>query len=360
PLVKDTGFILQKFKGKPPSLIIHLHPTHFRLEQQDGSFGYNSPMRALLEHVRAQTVPHDMLEELFQAGVPFYDGCLIVQVHDHKSAPTPAQDGSSTADGQSKFKSYSIHKYNSFITPSPHPDAQKPKLQNATDATANKENAPAQENTLADKNTAKTSDKENMPAPGQPASQTHKKAPTGPRITTTVLFSTPQSQYAEIMILANTLVPERPSKRQMSRDGATPTMPHPPTPLASVPSTPLTNKSHPNKKQKMYLDDSNVQEFESQVIMSTAAPLYLEPVSSFEEQVAIMEALAHPLHQNKPPAPKTRKRTTAELAADEAQAAEEERFMLFCDERLAPSAAGAAGVGASSVEGQGGAASFEP
>lgn len=31
-------------------------------------------MKVILEHVKAQTVPHDMLDELFQANVPFYDG----------------------------------------------------------------------------------------------------------------------------------------------------------------------------------------------------------------------------------------------------------------------------------------------
>lgn len=78
--VKTTEYILNKFKGKPPSLILHLHPTHFRFDQQDGSFGYNSPMRVFLEHVRAQTIPHDMLEELFQSGVPFYDGKILDDV----------------------------------------------------------------------------------------------------------------------------------------------------------------------------------------------------------------------------------------------------------------------------------------
>ena len=34
-------------------------------------------MRVFLEHVRAQTIPHDMLEELFQSGVPFYDGNIL-------------------------------------------------------------------------------------------------------------------------------------------------------------------------------------------------------------------------------------------------------------------------------------------
>ena len=53
---------------------MHLHPTHFRFDQQDGNFSYTSAMRSFLEHVKDQTVPHDMLEELFAANVRFYDG----------------------------------------------------------------------------------------------------------------------------------------------------------------------------------------------------------------------------------------------------------------------------------------------
>lgn len=73
-LVQTAAHILQKYKDAPPSLILHLHPTHFRFEQQDGSFGYSSPMRVILEHIRSRTIPHDMLEELFSSNVKFYDG----------------------------------------------------------------------------------------------------------------------------------------------------------------------------------------------------------------------------------------------------------------------------------------------
>lgn len=72
--VLTTAHVLRKFKNASPSLIIHLHPSYFRFDQQDGSFGYNSPMRVFLEHVRASTIPHDMLEELFASQVKFYDG----------------------------------------------------------------------------------------------------------------------------------------------------------------------------------------------------------------------------------------------------------------------------------------------
>ncbi len=50
--------------AQQPSLIIYLHPTHFRFDQQDGSFSYSSPMKFIFEHLKSQTVPHDMIEEL--------------------------------------------------------------------------------------------------------------------------------------------------------------------------------------------------------------------------------------------------------------------------------------------------------
>ena len=73
-VVKTTSYVLKKFAKSPPSLIVHLHPTHFRFEQQDGSFPYNSEMKVIIEHIRSGTVPHDMMEELLRAGVRFYEG----------------------------------------------------------------------------------------------------------------------------------------------------------------------------------------------------------------------------------------------------------------------------------------------
>ena len=82
-IVKSTGYILRKYKGCPPSFTIHLHPTHFRFDQQDGSFSYNSEMKFIIEHIRAGTVPHDMVEELIKGGVRFYEGgqsCFLYEV----------------------------------------------------------------------------------------------------------------------------------------------------------------------------------------------------------------------------------------------------------------------------------------
>jgi transcription factor SPT20 len=162
-----------------------------------------------------------------------------------------------------------------------------------------------------------------------PAATSHKNAFKGPKTFTTVLFPTPASVHAEINMLGRTEYKD-PSRRQnsiYSRDGFPP-----PTPLASVPSTPITSKATPAQKPRMMLDGTNVKEFEAALAMVTNPVLYLEPAKSFEDQAAIMGKLRDSLHDGPAPKPKTRKRTVAELAADEAQAAKEERFLLNYDE----------------------------
>lgn len=74
-------------------------------------------MRAILERIKAGTVPHDMLEELFESDVRFYDGANnlistllfqekmadllrsgfpVVQIHDHRSTSTKDSTASIT------------------------------------------------------------------------------------------------------------------------------------------------------------------------------------------------------------------------------------------------------------------------
>jgi len=81
-IAKSTSYVMRKYRKAPPSVILHLHPTHFRFDQQDGTFSYSSPMRFLLEHIKNETVPHDIVEELLLSGVKFYEGtrfgrCLL-------------------------------------------------------------------------------------------------------------------------------------------------------------------------------------------------------------------------------------------------------------------------------------------
>ena len=75
-IVKDTEYILRTY-GKEkasPSLVLHLHPTHFRLDGQDGSFSYSSSMSSVLKHLKFETIPHEMMEYLLIMGVKFYEG----------------------------------------------------------------------------------------------------------------------------------------------------------------------------------------------------------------------------------------------------------------------------------------------
>ena len=74
PSVITSSWILKKYRGMPASVVLHLHQLNFRFEGQDGSFGYQSPMKMLLEGVRTETIPPGVGEEFREAGTRFYDG----------------------------------------------------------------------------------------------------------------------------------------------------------------------------------------------------------------------------------------------------------------------------------------------
>ncbi|MCJ1397298.1 Transcription factor spt20 [Xylographa trunciseda] len=356
PYVKTTAYMLKKYRKAAPSLILHLHPTHFRFDLQDGSFSYNSPMRMLLEHVKSQTVPHDMLDELKHAGVKFYENCLLVQVQDHRNNSTNFQPSSSSAIVD-KNTPFSIHNYNEHLTPSPFVPYPHSK---SLDRSSNSQSKGGSSTSAAD--AALTGpEKENVLPKEEPSDNTTGISK-GPKIFTTVLFPTPLSLQEELLTFAN-MPDHRANNRKQSqmsaRTPASATMPHPPTPSSAVPSTPFP-LGLPSKKQKMMFTGKDLAVLEEKLIATTAPPLFLDPVDSPEEVQELLHKLQDPLSSNDPPAPKSRKRTVAELAADEALAAEEQRFMLIMDERLVPTAA-TAGVGnAAATDGEAGAASFEP
>lgn len=333
PYVRTQPYILKKYRSKPPSLIIHLHPTHFRFDQQDGSFSYSSPMKFILEHLKLQTVPHDMIEELQGAGVRFYEGCLIVQVQDHRS--NSASSNSSTSATTTKTDTnvpFSIHNYNQHLTPSPY--VPYPQIEEEPKANGNAPAAPTAEASISkDKQVSK-----------------------GPKVFTVVLFPTPLSLQEEVFIQANTpdLRNNRKQSVQVPRTPASATIP--PTPMSAVPPTPSAN-GPANKKQKMMISGQEIHEFESRAITTTAPPLFLDPVDNIEDSHTVLDGLTDPRHQQSHPAPKTRKRTVAELAADEAIAAQEQAFMLIMDERHSVSGPAAK---AGTTDGEAGAAAFEP
>lgn len=331
-------------------------------------------MKVILEHIKTRTIPHDTVHELLYAGIKFYEGmgyafrlricrltltnlgCLIVQVHDHKSASTTSQ-ASPSSSGPDKHVPFSIHNYNPYLTPSsyvPYPPVNAP---NTESGVSSRESGSGSSSTNAADNVQTDNTTSNPESNGKPAVTT-------PKIFTVVLFPTPLSLEEEVLVFVNTPDPRSNNRKpsQHNTNNRTPssaTLPHPPTPLSAVPPTPSTS-GPPVKKQKMLVGEKDIRSFESKVIQATAPPLYLEPVDNLQDAQRVLQSLTGPLHREDYPAPKTRKRTVAELAADEALAAQEQRFMLIMDERLAPSASGAAGGKSKTADGEGGTASFEP
>jgi len=248
---------------------------------------------------------------------------------------------------------FSIHNWNQYVTPSPYVPYP---LSKSSDHTANSSskgglsgNGAAGATSESEKENALPKEQSMEAAVGNPSK--------GPKSYTSVLFPTPLSLQEELLIFANMVDTRSMTRKQSQINGRTPasaTMPHPPTPSTTVPSTPLPAA----KKQKMMFTGKDLAVLEEKIIAATAPPLFLEPVDSPQDVEKLLANLQDPLYSNTPPAPKTRKRTVAELAADEALAAEEQRFMLIMDERLVPSSTGAGAAVA--TDGEAGAASFEP
>ena len=348
PYVKTQPYILKKYRSKQPSLIIHLHPTHFRFDQQDGSFSYNSPMKFILEHLKLQTIPHDMIEELLNAGVKFYEGCLIVQVQDHRSPSTSSSSSTSPSTAKTNTNApFSVHNYSQYLTPSPY----VPFPQTLKDLTASHNSAP----TAPSAEASVSRDKPTAPSAEASVSK-DEQASEGPNIFTVVLFPTPLSLQEEVFIQANTpdLRSNRKQSVQVPRTPASATIP--PTPMSAIPPTPSAN-GPPIKKQKMMISGQEIHEFESRSLMVTASPVFLDTVDNIEDAHTVLGCLTDPRHQQSHPAPKTRKRTVAELAADEAIAAQEQAYMLIMDERHNVSGPVAK---AGTTDGEAGTATFEP
>ncbi|KAK4556786.1 Transcription factor spt20 [Recurvomyces mirabilis] len=321
PYVRNNDFILRKHRGKQPSLVVHLHDGYWKFGGQEGSYGYDDRMKFVLQHIRHHTVPHEMMEDMLAMGVSWYDGCLIVEVHNHKTAG--GKQNSRARGQQEGGEKFSMHRYNEHITPSafaPYPKKAR------TDEDGDEKEADEQEQKDKDKGKGKDE----------------------PKIYTTVLHPTELSRHHEMLLLAATPASElRSNKKKGSTDGSSSAVPA--TPLLSVPPTPINTTHGPlSGNQKMALEEGDLYSFQGDLLVATEAPLFLEPVKNPQDAQRVLDMLSHPLHQEKPPSPKTRKRTTAQMAADDAQAAEAERRMLIMDERIKPSARSGAGAAAES------------
>lgn len=246
-------------------------------------------------------------------------GCLIVQVHDHKSQPSAAATAGSDIAGSETVIPSSIHNYNNYLTPSPHvpfpTKAQQSRPPLSRTSTAESSGTFQDKPSSTDLSLVKTNSK-------GPAKHS--------RVFTTVLHPTSLSQYREMTILATTAVPDsRSNKRQsigQAKDAANPY----PTP----PNSGSASKGTTAKRQRMMLEEKDYHAFEAGLLLASETPLELTPADNFEHAQVIIASLSHPLHDNKPSTSKGRKRTIAEMAADEAQASEDERIALILDERI--------------------------
>ena len=289
-------------------------------------------MRPFIEHLLKGTIPHDMVEEFRDAGITFYDNWLIVKVVDHRNATNPS---TAISSGTSDDKPFSINNYNPYITPSPHaPYPTKQQTGEKTSPIKHEKDA-----SIIEKNAdhAGTSSKPK------------------PKIYHVGLRPTGLSKHQDMVLDATAPDPKSLNRKQSQanmRPGGVPQ-----TPTSGVPATPLTEKGPPLKKQKMKIDSKDLYEYEARVINATAPPLYLEPVANATEAEALLEILKDPFHDQPPPSPKSRKRTIAELAADDAHAKQQERYMLVMDERNAGSTAGAT---AANVDSQAANTLFQP
>lgn len=269
-------------------------------------------------------------------------GCLIVRVIDHKSASAQARKSLASSSNENNAP-FSIHNYNEHVTPS----AFVP--------------YPKQSQLAADKSPSKTTG--NQPdvetngesSRGEP-SPARKSAAPKPRVFTTVLHPTPRSLQAELTLLATTPDPRAPKQPAPNSSRAQSSS----MPQSLAVSTNQTDRGHVTKRQRMMVEPQELAECESRLTRALAPPLFLDPVDSLDAAHDLLKFLGSPLHSDTPPSPKRKKRTVAQLAADEALAAEEERFMLIMDERLEPTASGAAGGPKSAVDDAGGVATFEP
>ncbi|TFK23191.1 hypothetical protein FA15DRAFT_670690 [Coprinopsis marcescibilis] len=75
--------LLDRTKDDPPSLAIHLHADYWILNN-GSKFLYQNQMASLLDDIRAHRIPVDFLDLFDNARVPFYEGCMIVELLDYR------------------------------------------------------------------------------------------------------------------------------------------------------------------------------------------------------------------------------------------------------------------------------------
>ncbi|KAJ2612252.1 Transcription factor spt20 [Coemansia sp. RSA 1365] len=111
--------LLERYKEEQPSLILHLFDSHFRFEGQEGVFLYNGPMRFFFDSLNEGKIPVDLVDVLTQVNCSYYDGCLIVEVHDHRRPAQESRSKKRRVSGLLTWPAYSEHTQEAQALPEP-------------------------------------------------------------------------------------------------------------------------------------------------------------------------------------------------------------------------------------------------
>ncbi|KAF6753152.1 Spt20 family-domain-containing protein [Ephemerocybe angulata] len=76
--------LLEKIEHQPPSFTVHLHPEYWVLNN-GSKFLYHNQIASLLDDIRAHRIPVDFLDLFDAKRVPFYEGCMVVELLDYRA-----------------------------------------------------------------------------------------------------------------------------------------------------------------------------------------------------------------------------------------------------------------------------------
>lgn len=124
-----TEEILRKYSKYPASLSLHIFETHYRFNNSQDSqiIPKNSPMmKDFMQHVLKEEIPIEMCELIKDFAIRPYDGCIILQVYDHrnmvKTAALPNRAAvSPTKDQENKQPTIVLkpRSYRTLLKPTP-------------------------------------------------------------------------------------------------------------------------------------------------------------------------------------------------------------------------------------------------
>ncbi|ORX55810.1 hypothetical protein DM01DRAFT_1304435 [Hesseltinella vesiculosa] len=92
PFKRDDDALIERYNHDPPSLILHLYSTYFKFEHEDGFFSYKSQFKDFLTCVKEKQLPADLMDIFNEASCRYYEGCLIVEIKDHRQSSKTGQE----------------------------------------------------------------------------------------------------------------------------------------------------------------------------------------------------------------------------------------------------------------------------